>query len=1000
MKAPMQIESLIQYTSVAATTIEDVAGSFHIPFLASAATLSLSILKCVESVKSIKDEWRMILEQIHEVLCIIAKLCSTSEIKGVLPTALLYEIAKFTETLQKIYTYLKAHRKLGKIKQLFKQAENTAKLEACKQELLLAVELFRVRATGSTLSHAAQIEKDAKQQHEELVALLEAYPDFTSDCSSIGTGSNSGNSSGSFSLLPASPKIFHGREAELHDVVNVLLQSSARLAILGTGGMGKTSVATAALHHPQVEAKYSHRYFVPCQSSPTCTELVAAIAEHIGVEQGSNLSKKVAHYFSHAPPSLLVLDNLETPWEHNSSRAEVEEFLSLLTDVPHLGLMITLRGAERPAKVKWNRPFLAPLKPLSTEAALLTFFEVADDGHDDDSVKELLELTGNLPLAPGHIDYAVLHEFTHDPGAQELLRILSILPDGLTDTDLVQANLPIIDILACKATLIRTALAFVGQDQRLTALPPIREHVLTIHPPANFLKLKLREHFHKLLDLWYQFKNLDTTDIVPQISRNLGNFNAVLLDGLHADGPDMVQNFKGIIFLNQFYGRVQNTYSPLLLKVLEHMSRWKDQPIFGEYLIQLLESSDYFPVLDAETYIALGTEYFRSAQPLEQAKWRHALGYYFQWSESNLTEALDHYQESLSLADSNGSMTIVGHQALSDISMVLMVTGDPVGALERAKKAHRYAEHIGHIHGQVWSLYSQARCQEILAHYQHSRSLLQNARDLVISSGLEGGTLDRAIRFHEAEIHLLKSEYLESRRIQEAIASSCHPTSHHSIVAKLNIALIDTVTGADSKLLHQNLDTCQSHSKALYGFQARELSFVADLVTAELCLRDQAHASANAMFKKCLVTSRDIAAETTLLCLERLGDFSTGMNDIQTTLQWAGMLLVLALKCKNKLQTIQAFRCLGQTFIAQGDNETALSLFRLALCGFTSMDIHRWKADCMVRIADIENNRGETVKAVELWKAARPLFERSSQVKAITQIDAKLAEVNVTVLDV
>jgi hypothetical protein len=219
-------------------------------------------------------------------------------------------------------------------------------------------------------------------------------------------------------------------------------------------------------------------------------------------------------------------------------------------------------------------------------------------------------------------------------------------------------------------------------------------------------------------------------------------------------------------------------------------------------------------------------------------------------------------------------------------------------------------------------------------------------------------------------------------------------------VAKLNIALIDTVTGADSKLLHQNLDTCQSHSKALYGFQARELSFVADLVTAELCLRDQAHASANAMFKKCLVTSRDIAAETTLLCLERLGDFSTGMNDIQTTLQWAGMLLVLALKCKNKLQTMQAFRCLGQIFIAQGDNETALSLFRLALYGFTSMDIHRWKADCMVRIADIENNRGETVKAVELWKAARPLFERSSQVKAITQIDAKLAEVNVTVLDV
>jgi hypothetical protein len=36
-------------------------------------------------------------EQIHEILCTITSLCSTSEIKGVLPTALLYDIAKFTE---------------------------------------------------------------------------------------------------------------------------------------------------------------------------------------------------------------------------------------------------------------------------------------------------------------------------------------------------------------------------------------------------------------------------------------------------------------------------------------------------------------------------------------------------------------------------------------------------------------------------------------------------------------------------------------------------------------------------------------------------------------------------------------------------------------------------------------------------------------------------------------------------------------------------------------
>ncbi|KAJ7265630.1 hypothetical protein C8J57DRAFT_1470074 [Mycena rebaudengoi] len=122
------------------------------------------------------------------------------------------------------------------------------------------------------------------------------------------------------------------------------------------------------------------------------------------------------------------------------------------------------------------------------------------------------------------------------------------------------------------------------------------------------------------------------------------------------------------------------------------------------------------------------------------------------------------------------------------------------------------------------------------------------------------------------------------------------------------------------------------------------------------------------------------------------------MNYIQTTLRWTGILLALALKCKDKRQTMQAFRCFGQFFSVQGDNETALSLFNFALDGFTFMDIHRWRADCMVRIADILNNRGEAMKAVELWKAARPLFERSSQTKDILKIDGKLAEVDSAVL--
>ncbi|KAJ7266634.1 P-loop containing nucleoside triphosphate hydrolase protein, partial [Mycena rebaudengoi] len=457
---------------------------------------------------------------------------------------------------------------------------------------------------------------------------------------------------------PPCPQLFHGRESELQDVVNILIQDSAHIAILGAGGMGKTSLATAALHNPQVEAKYSHRYFVPCHSSPTCTELAATIADHIGLEQGSNMAKKVAHYFVHAPPSLLVLDNLETPWEPLSSHSEVEKFLSLLTDVPHLGLMIALRGTEHPSKVKWTCPFLAPLEPLSNVAAQQTFIEVADEGHDDASIKELLELTGNLPLAVSLIasvasfqgcaealsrwklestrmlsdgyyqrsslDISIMLSYTSSrmtPGAQELLSILSMLPDGLADADLVQAQLPILDILACKATLIQTALAFVDQDQHLKVLVPIREHILSIHPPRNILKLKLWEHFHQILDLWHrQFRKLNTTDMLPQISGNLSNFNTVLHDGLQPEGPDIVQNLRSILFLNRFYDQVHSTYSPLLLQLSGQMLRWKDNQIFGEYLIELLEASDYLPDLDLNSDITLSTQHFTSKDPLEQSK--------------------------------------------------------------------------------------------------------------------------------------------------------------------------------------------------------------------------------------------------------------------------------------------------------------------------------------------------------------------------------------------
>jgi hypothetical protein len=53
------------------------------------------------------------------------------------------------------------------------------------------------------------------------------------------------------------------------------------------------------------------------------------------------LTQSVVQYFSKKSPCLLILDNLDTAWEPIQARDAVEEFLSLLTEVSHLALIVS-----------------------------------------------------------------------------------------------------------------------------------------------------------------------------------------------------------------------------------------------------------------------------------------------------------------------------------------------------------------------------------------------------------------------------------------------------------------------------------------------------------------------------------------------------------------------------------------------------------------------------------------------------------------------------------
>jgi AAA+ superfamily predicted ATPase len=143
-------------------------------------------------------------------------------------------------------------------------------------------------------------------------------------------------------MLPPEPKIFHGRESEISHILHLFNTGIPKIAILGAGGMGKTSLAQAVLHHPGIITRVAqNRFFVACSSATTKIELVNMIGAHLGLKPGKDQTKEVLQYFANNPPSLLILDELEALWEPASLRGNIEELLALLTGVENLALMVS-----------------------------------------------------------------------------------------------------------------------------------------------------------------------------------------------------------------------------------------------------------------------------------------------------------------------------------------------------------------------------------------------------------------------------------------------------------------------------------------------------------------------------------------------------------------------------------------------------------------------------------------------------------------------------------
>ncbi|KAJ7482714.1 hypothetical protein FB451DRAFT_1442342 [Mycena latifolia] len=840
-------------------------------------------------------------------------------------------------TLHKIHTLIEAEGEKSIIKQFFRQVEMRILLKACHMGLEQALQVFKASSQQllalsfstrafqiqgvTVLSNVADMQQHAQRKHQEVLELISALSEEGSDSGSLisRVSSSSHNSSNSLSLLPSEPKIFHGHELEVSVIMQQLNQEIPRIAILGGGGMGKTSLARAILHHPQISAKYQqYRFFIACDAASSSVQLAALMGAHVGLQPGPDLTEPVVQYFLNSGPSLL--DNLETVWEPRECRADVEKLLALLEDIQHLALIITMRGAERPAKVQWTRPFLEPLKPLSQQAARKTFVDIVDDGYAVEDIDKILLHTDNMPLA--------------------------------------------IDLIA---------------------------HLVDYDGFDSVMHQWETEHFNHLLKVYSTYHGtVSSPAIVARIAFNLTNIRNVLISGLKQDNPDLSTTIECACQFERFMGQTGRGQAQLIHQIPDILPTRRDYRLEVSLIITHLLGYEHNPVPNAEDLVTLAIDNLPQFDDPDLKCLSYMNLYeYSARSKGDLSRGIHFAQCGLSLSISTGN-TKGQADSLTTLAWIKFTTGDYSGSREDAYESRRLARILGNLFMEARALHFESICWYALGNYNHAILLANRARDLLGVCAMSGGELDSSILINQAEVHMLKSEYAEAQcAITQTLPTFSKRNPYDYAYALLRMAQIDAEIGALRNGAQSNLDSV----KQLFSHMGYPLGIITcNIFTAGIDVNEGDLLNATGLFQTCLESAWGKSAENVSYCLEKLGNASLWHTlDHHTSSNWTMIFMVHSLKLKQKLGIHKALQYLGDVYLADGDHQTAFSLFTVALEGFTNMDVHRSRAECMLRIGDIMELHGDLRQAAELWTTARPLFERSSQAKQVGHIDERLA---------